>query len=172
MLTFNYGFTHFSNKLVLSKFISVCRMFWDLIWDTSPFYKPKTEEVKRGGKSAIWSNWCFQLSITVASTPPSSMVSWMSNTCLPLLITSLCHAYLKLFLSRQEFASILKCFYAKCIMLGPYLNSNLSLNLNEIWQLIKLTKMAILSRNDTFSSKYQCRGSKLFFILLLHYNPA
>ena len=67
---------------------------------------------------------------------------------------------------------ILKCLYSKCIISGPYPNSNLSLNLNEIWQLIKLTKMAILSRNYTFSSKYQCRGSKLFFILLLHYNPA
>ena len=51
----------------------MCRMAWDLIWDTSCFYKSKTEEVKRGGKSAIQPSWCCLLIITVVSTPPSSM---------------------------------------------------------------------------------------------------
>ena len=53
MLTFNYGSTYFSNKVVLTKFI--------------------TKTVKRGGMSTIWPNWCCQQSITVLSTPPSSM---------------------------------------------------------------------------------------------------
>ena len=39
------------------------------------FYKSKTKIVKRGGKSAIWPNWCCQQSITVLSTPPSSIHS-------------------------------------------------------------------------------------------------
>ena len=49
---------------------------WADIWFevcTSCFYKSKTEETKRGGKSAIWPILCCRLSITVVSTPPSSM---------------------------------------------------------------------------------------------------
>ena len=38
------------------------------------FYKSKTEETKRGGKSAIWHILCCRLSITMVSTPPSSML--------------------------------------------------------------------------------------------------
>ena len=48
-------------------------MVWDLIWSTSSFYKSETKKVKRGGKSGIQPNWCCQHSITVLSTPPSSM---------------------------------------------------------------------------------------------------
>ena len=70
MLTFNYGSTYFSNKVVLTKFISGCRMVWDAILGTSCFYKSKTEEAKRGGKSAILPNWFFRQSITVLSTTP------------------------------------------------------------------------------------------------------
>ena len=57
MLTLNYS----KNKVVLTKFISGC------------FYKSKNEEAKRGGKFAILPTLCCQLSITVVSTPPSSM---------------------------------------------------------------------------------------------------
>ena len=53
----------------------MCHMAWDLIWGASSFYKSKTKINKRGGKSAIWPNWCCQQSITVLSTPPSSMGS-------------------------------------------------------------------------------------------------
>ena len=74
MLTFNYGSTYFSNKVVLTLFIRMCCMVWDLIWGTSPFYKSKAEEVKRGGKSAIRPSWCYWQSITVVSTPPSFML--------------------------------------------------------------------------------------------------
>ena len=73
MLTFNYWSTSFSNKVVLTKFISACRMIGALIWCTPSFYKSKTKKVKRGGKSAIWPNWCCQQSITILSTPPSSI---------------------------------------------------------------------------------------------------
>ena len=59
---------------MLTKFINVCRMGWDSIWGTLRFYKSKTEEAKRGGMSAIWPILCCRLSITVVSTPPSSMV--------------------------------------------------------------------------------------------------
>ena len=53
----------YRDKAVLSKFISVCHMFWDLIWGASSFYKSKTKIVKRGEKSAIWPNWFCQQSI-------------------------------------------------------------------------------------------------------------
>ena len=44
---------HFPNKVEITEFISVCRMGWYLIWGTSCFYKSKTEEAKRGEKSAF-----------------------------------------------------------------------------------------------------------------------
>ena len=50
---------------MLTKFISGCRMVWDLICGTSWFYKSKTEKVTGGGKSAILPNCCCLLSITV-----------------------------------------------------------------------------------------------------------
>ena len=74
MVIFNYGFTHFWNKVVLTKFINVCRMVWDLIWGTSCFYKSKTEEAKRWGKSAVQPILCCPPAITVVSTAPSSML--------------------------------------------------------------------------------------------------
>ena len=73
MLIFNYGSTYFLNKVVLTKYINVCRMIWDLIWGTSCFYKSNTEEAKRGGKSVIQPILCCQLSMTMVSTTPSSM---------------------------------------------------------------------------------------------------
>ena len=74
MLTFYYGSTYFSNKVVLTKFVCVCRMVWGLIWGTSSFYESKIKKVKRGGKSVTWPNWFCRQSITVLSTPPFSMV--------------------------------------------------------------------------------------------------
>ena len=65
--------TYFSNKVVLTQFICVRCMVWDLIWGTSSFYKLKIKKVKRGGKSAIRPNWFCRQSITVLSTPSSSM---------------------------------------------------------------------------------------------------
>jgi hypothetical protein len=47
---------------------------WSEIKGKLCFYKFKTEEAKRGGKSAIQPILCCQLSITVVSTPPSSML--------------------------------------------------------------------------------------------------
>ena len=70
MLTFNYGSPYFWDKVVLTKFISGCRMVWDLICGTSWFYKSKTEKVTGGGMSAILPNWCCLLSITVLFTHP------------------------------------------------------------------------------------------------------
>ena len=70
MLIFNYGSPYFWDKVVLTKFISGCRMVWDLICGTSWFYKSKTEKVTGGGKSAILPNWCCLLSITVLFTHP------------------------------------------------------------------------------------------------------
>ena len=80
MFTFNYGSPHF---VVLSKFISLCCMVWDLICGTSWFYKSKTGKVTGGGKSTILPNCCYLLSITVLSTPranrnkkaPSELIS-------------------------------------------------------------------------------------------------
>ena len=74
MLIFNHGSTYFLDKVALTKFINVCRMVWDLIWGTSCFYKSKTEEAKRGGKSAVWPILFCRLSITMVSVPPFSMV--------------------------------------------------------------------------------------------------
>ena len=71
MLLFNYGSTYFS------KFINVCRRVYDLICG---FHKSKTEENKRGGKSAIQPILCCRLSLIAVSTPPSSMVFLLSNT--------------------------------------------------------------------------------------------
>ena len=68
MLPFYYVFKYFSNKVLLTKFISACRMVWDLICGTSWFYKSKPEKVTGGGKSAILPNCCCLLSITVLST--------------------------------------------------------------------------------------------------------
>ena len=70
MLTFNYGSPYFWDKVVLTKFISGCRMVWDLIFGTSWFYKLKTEKVTGGGMSAILPNWFCLLSITVLFTQP------------------------------------------------------------------------------------------------------
>ena len=61
----------FSNKVVLTKFISTCRMIWDLIWGIHQVFI--SQKVKREVKSAIWCYWCCQQSITVLSTPPTSM---------------------------------------------------------------------------------------------------
>ena len=74
MLNFNYGSPYFWDKVVLTKFISGCRMVWDLICGTSWFYKSKTEKVTGGRKSAILPNWCCLLSITVLFTNP-----WISG---------------------------------------------------------------------------------------------
>jgi hypothetical protein len=64
MLTFNYGSSYFWDKVVLTKFISVCRMVWDLICGTSWSYKSKTEKVTGGEKSAILPNWwCLRVSV-------------------------------------------------------------------------------------------------------------
>ena len=62
MLTFNYWSPYFWDKNMLTKFISGCRMVWDLICGTSWFYKSKTEKVTGDGKSAILSNCCCLLS--------------------------------------------------------------------------------------------------------------
>ena len=67
---FFYGSPNFWDKVVLTKFISGCRMVWDLICDTSWFYKLKTEKVTGCRKSAILPNWCCLLSITVLFTHP------------------------------------------------------------------------------------------------------
>ena len=48
MLTFNYGSPYFWDKVVLTKFISGCRMVWDLICGTSWSYKSRTEKVTAG----------------------------------------------------------------------------------------------------------------------------
>ena len=56
MLIFNYGSTYFSKKVVLTKFISGCRMVWDFICGTS--------------WSAVLPNWCCLLFITVLSGYP------------------------------------------------------------------------------------------------------
>ena len=74
MLIFKHGSTYFLNKVVLTIFINVCRMGWDSIWGTSCFYKSKTEEGKRGGKSAIWPILICRMSTTLVSTPPFSML--------------------------------------------------------------------------------------------------
>ena len=70
MLTFNYVPPYFWGKVVLTKFISGCRMVWDLISGTSWFFKSKTEKVIGGGKSAILPNWCCLLFIIVLFTQP------------------------------------------------------------------------------------------------------
>ena len=70
MLTFNYGSPYFWNKVVLTKFISLCQMVWDLTCGTSWFYKSKTGKVTGGWKSAILPNWCCLLSSTVLFTHP------------------------------------------------------------------------------------------------------
>ena len=70
MFTFNYGSPYFWHKVVLTKFISGCRMVWDLIWCASLFYKSKTEKVTEGRKSAILPNCCCLLFKTVLSDPP------------------------------------------------------------------------------------------------------
>ena len=36
----------------------MCQMVRYLIWGTSSFYKSKIKKGRRGGKSAIWPNWC------------------------------------------------------------------------------------------------------------------
>ena len=83
MLIFNYGSTYFLNKVALTKFINVCRMVVDLICGTSCFYKSKTEEAKKGGKSAIHPILCCcPLAITVVSTAPSSMVLFHKRSAL------------------------------------------------------------------------------------------
>ena len=70
MLTFNYGSPYFWDKVVLIKFISGCRVVWDLISGTSWPYKSRTEKVIAGKKSAILPNWCCLLFITVMSGYP------------------------------------------------------------------------------------------------------
>ena len=55
---------------MLTKFISGCRMVWDLICGTSRLFKSKTEKVTAGGKSAILPNWCCLLFIIVLSGYP------------------------------------------------------------------------------------------------------
>ena len=67
-----YGSPYLWDKVVLTKFISGCRMVWDLICGTSWFYKSKTEKVTGGGKSVILPNCFCLLSITVLSSlyPP------------------------------------------------------------------------------------------------------
>ena len=74
MLTFNYESTYFSNKVVLTFNSSMCAA-WSEIWFEirKVFINQKSKEVKRGWKSAIWPNWFCRQSITVPSTPPSSM---------------------------------------------------------------------------------------------------
>ena len=47
MLSSDDGSLHFWGKIVLTKFISGCRMVWDLICGTSWFNKSKTESYKR-----------------------------------------------------------------------------------------------------------------------------
>ena len=64
MLIFNYGSTH--QPMPHSQRFNLRY--------TSCFYESKTEEAKRGGKLAIWPILCCPLSITVVSTPPSSMM--------------------------------------------------------------------------------------------------
>ena len=84
MLNFNYGSPYFWDKVSLTKFISGCRMVWDLICGISCFYKSKTEKVTGGGKSAILPNWCCLLSITVLFTHPwkVSLTTLMSLVCM------------------------------------------------------------------------------------------
>ena len=79
MLTFNYGSPYFWDKVVLTKFISGCRIVWDLICGTSWFYKSKTEKVTVGGKSAILPNWCCLFSIRVLFTHPWVSVVLVRN---------------------------------------------------------------------------------------------
>ena len=52
MLTFNYGFTYFLNKVELPKFISASRMVSDLIWGTFMFSKVKKLKKLQEKKSA------------------------------------------------------------------------------------------------------------------------
>jgi hypothetical protein len=66
--THNCSFSIMGPHILLTKFINTWRMVWNLIWGTSRFYKSKTEEAKRGRKSAIWSILCWRLSVTVVST--------------------------------------------------------------------------------------------------------
>ena len=77
MLTFNYGSPYFWDKVVLTKFISGCRMIWDLICGTSWSYKSRTEKVTAGRKSAILPNWCCLLFITVLSGYPWPLLKWL-----------------------------------------------------------------------------------------------
>ena len=74
---------YFLDKAVLTKFISGCRMVWDLICGASWFYKSKTEKVTGGRKSAILPNCCCLLFMTVLSDPP-----WPN---IRLSKTTLCH---------------------------------------------------------------------------------
>ena len=108
MLTFNYGSTCFSNEIVLTKFISVCRMVWDLIWGASSFYKSKTKIVKRGGNSAIWPKWSCQQSIIVLFTPPSSMARADSPPIYLHLIFEICSSPIV----EIDFLSILNWIFA------------------------------------------------------------
>ena len=61
----------------------MCCMVWELIWFISSFISQKLKKLKREGKCAIWPNWFCQQSITVLSTPPSSMKLmhnfWLTN---------------------------------------------------------------------------------------------
>ena len=72
MHTFNYGSPYLWDKVVLTKFISGCRMVWNLLCGTSWPYKSRTEKVTAGRKSAILPNWCCLLFITVLSGYPWS----------------------------------------------------------------------------------------------------
>ena len=62
-------------RVVLTKFISVCRMVWYWIWGILCLFKSETENVIKERKSAICPNRCCRHFITVESTPPSSMLT-------------------------------------------------------------------------------------------------
>ena len=51
MLTFDYESTHFSNTVVLTKFIIVCRMVWDLVFISKKLKKLKEEESQPFGQT-------------------------------------------------------------------------------------------------------------------------
>ena len=107
-------------------------MVWDLIWGVSCFYKSKTEEAKRWGKSAIRPISCCRLSITVVSTPPSSMIksiwSYLSPKCLLVAFTK----YQILHTAQWSMGFVgFECFDLQEIMLRMHFNSTCIFSLHE-----------------------------------------
>ena len=125
MLTFNYGSPDFWDKVVLTKFISECRMVWYLICGTSWSYKSRTEKVTAGRKSAILPNWCCLLFITMLSDYPwmiQKIIFWIRTKKIFLM------ARVQYFPSVNSKASdsIILFFFSvlRCFCINFYLASN------------------------------------------------